>query len=137
MFTYRQYEDMENIKDSLEFDSGTLIATFEEDGFFLEIGVCGAVKIEYKGVNYKLPSKFPDELKEITRLGGLWDDRNVKHIDGYDTVHVHENNWYEVFYGQNERMLDLSDVIDIDGMTPDKLLAKCIELRNYFKENNK
>ena len=64
--SYDIYEPLENCLDSLLFDSSTVIAHMlcEVDDYVIDIDLtaCGVVDIEYKGVNYKSPSKFPGEL---------------------------------------------------------------------------
>lgn len=93
---YKAYEPLEKCVDALLFDSGTDIAhmTCEVEEYIIDIDltVCGEVNVEYEGVDYKLPSEFPKELKKIIK----------NHYSGVQNMtglcYIKDNNWYEFLY---------------------------------------
>lgn len=93
---YKVYEPLEKCLDALLFNSGTDIAhmTCEFENYIVDIDltVCGEVDIEYEGVDWKLPSEFPEELKKIIK----------NHYSGVQNMaglcYVKDNNWFEFLY---------------------------------------
>ena len=125
------HEDMTIVKDSLQFESGTEIAYFEKGDYHAEILVLGDVSIifspsgfkEEDAQRYTSMSKFPQELREIIADGEFYDSDEIDHGD-------YNNNWFECFYGDKD--YEESDVIDIEGMTPEEICTLCEELINNF-----
>ena len=68
---YTQYEDMNPIKDSMQFDSDTEICSYvsPDKKFTITIEVRGEVRLTYKDETYTKPSEFPQEVKEIIKNG--------------------------------------------------------------------
>ena len=93
---YEVYEPLENCLDALLFDSGTIIAHMlcEINDYVVDINltVCGTVDLEYKGINYKSPSKFPEELKKIIK----------NHVLGIQNMKefccMYNSNWFKFLY---------------------------------------
>lgn len=143
---YTQYEDMKPIKDSMQFDSDTEICeyipadkkvkiTIEVRG---EVGITypyypnGDFNIDYKNTDaempayYIKPSDFPERVKEIIKNGDLWNT---------DEVYVGNNNWFELFFWDDEGKFLDSDVVDIEGMTPEELCDYCEEVLINFRKD--
>lgn len=88
-----------DIKDSMEIESGTVIATLQDTitGTRVSLEVRGDVKIFYSpegftvsdGEYYTSPVEFPKGLKELIRAGQL--SKDTEH------VYVSDNNWFEIF----------------------------------------
>lgn len=116
--------DMTKIKDSMQIDSGTQIASVKIPGAYAVIEVRGEVKIWYNekewfsssnpGDCYRYPSEFPESLKNLI----------VTDRDWYSDPHifVDNNNWFEIFIGVDENdPIPNSDVIDIEGASNEDL----------------
>lgn len=135
--------DMTQIKDSMQIDSGTTIATLKTKNHFISLEVRGEVKVWFNpdkngeptnGDYYIYPSEFPQELKdliakktEIYRKDG--DNKGIEHTWSLDDrVYMSENNWFEIFKGEDENDTALSaDTIDIEGYTPEEILGVMLE----------
>lgn len=81
--------------DSMLFDSGTVIASFdcEHNGHKISIDlmVCGEVDVTYKGEDYTCPSEFSNELREIIKYQPYW-------FTDTDDLYITNNNWFEYIY---------------------------------------
>lgn len=131
--TSKVFVDLTNINDSMQLDSGTVIATAEASGRIAEAVVCGDVDIYwfpdgdlYKdGENYKRPSDFPEELKKA-----LADPGYSMFID--PRVEVINNNWFEVFIYESDGNGGIGNNIcsyvaeDLERLGPEDL-TKCLE----------
>lgn len=131
MSTFRLYENTKNIKDSLQFDSGTLIAEYIDNDLSARIEVVGDVRIIFKGDVFKYPSNFSDELKQIVAEGNVYDDERIE---------VCENNWFEVIVidNTNNTEIDMGDdpIIAVEGLTAYELKDLLISILNSVKERN-
>lgn len=125
---YTQYEDMKPIKDSMQFDSDTEICEYTpaDKKVKITIEVRGEVGITYNDEVYKKPSEFPQEVKEIIQNGDLWNT---------DEVYVGNNNWFELFFWDEEGNFLDSDVVDIEGMSPEELCDYCEEVLINFRKD--
>ena len=125
---YTQYEDMKPIKDSMQFDSDTEICEYApaDKKVKITIEVRGEVRITYNDEVYTKPSEFPQEIKEIIKNGDLWNT---------DEVYVGNNNWFELFFWDEEGNFLDSDVVDIEGMTPEELCDYCEEVLINFRKD--
>ena len=131
MSTFRLYENMKNIKDSLQFDSGTLIAEYIDNDLSARIEVVGDVRIIFDNEVFKYPSRFSDELKQIVAEGNVYDDERIE---------VCENNWFEliVIDNTNNTEIDIGDdpIIAVEGLTAYELKDLLISILNSVKERN-
>lgn len=108
----------ENMHDSMLIESGTIIATMTTGNYKCEIRVCGEVRVVYKGVAYRSPEAFPEELREMFASGKA---------DNSDEVFIDDNNWYELFVDDEKGWTGWSEVLDsLDNLTPAEL-AKVFE----------
>ena len=117
MSTFKLYKDTKNIKDSLQFDSGTLIAEYIDNDLSARIEVVGDVRIIFEGDVFKYPSNFSDERIEVC-----------------------ENNWFEliVIDNTNNTEIDMGDdpIIAVEGLTAHELKDLLISILNSVKERN-
>ena len=92
-------EDLEQCKDSLLFDSDVTVARLElGSGYAAALEVCGEVRIIYNEDEvYKLPSKFPQALKDMIATGEIYDNENVV---------VDNNNWFSLVYFKGGNAID-------------------------------
>lgn len=131
MSTFRLYENTENIKDSLQFDSGTLIAEYIDNNLSARIEVVGDVRIIFEGDVFKYPSNFSDELKQIVAEGNVYDDERIE---------VCENNWFEIIVtdNTNNTEIDMGDdpIIAVEGLTAYELKDLLISILNSVKEES-
>ena len=147
--TFKQYVDMANIKDSMQLDSGTVIAEMDYDGYHASLEVRGEVKVWFNpncltddnadpmdGDYYNYPSEFPKELKDI--ISG----EAMPYFDGkiqrefWDTdvrVCVSDNNWFEIFLSRDRYAPD-SDTVDVEGQKPSEIFDL---LRDWIEERMK
>lgn len=102
---FKCVEDLTPYVDSMLFDSNTVIATmkYEDDDWelFIDLGVRGDVRVEYKGETYRYPSDFPDELIERIKTNPNWWDITSPSGEGEDdgsNVYIQDNNWFEYIF---------------------------------------
>ena len=143
IYAFNHYEDLYQIKDSVQLESGTVIATLETLKCFVSLEVRGDVKIFWdpEGLNvgagvygecYCHPLEFCDELKELIETNNRWweDPR----------VYISENNWFELFIGKDKSdPIPVSEVVDVEGYTSEdieKLMLECIENDENHKTFN-
>lgn len=122
-------EDLTGIKDSMQIDSGTVIATLKTGNSYLSLEVRGEVKVWFNpdkegkpedGEYYRYPSEFPQELKDLIAENRDWD------LDS--RVYVSENNWFELFKSKDEKdPVPESATVDAEGSTPAEILMMLLE----------
>lgn len=126
-FWYNDNVDLTDKKDSLQLDSGTVIATLCQDGYLVSLEVRGEVRVTFDGVTYRVPSEFPQKLKDIISSGKVWKD---------ERVYIGNNNWFEVFVESRDGsdVLDwTSDTVDVEGYSVSKVLELLIETLDAVK----
>ena len=88
-------KDLSQYTDSMLFDSGTIIAfmdcAYNECQVSIELRVCGEVDVTYKGEDYRHPSDFPNELREIIKHNPYW-------FTDTEDLYITNNNWFEYIY---------------------------------------
>lgn len=117
---FKLFLNVEKLPDSMCLDSGTEICRYEDDGASVTIGVRGCVKVEYDGCYYRSFSGMPLELQNMFYNGSAYNNPKVI---------VHEGNWYEVFFNQDEQC----DVAEIDGEEVANLEGYCRDCMELFK----
>lgn len=84
---FNVYEDMTKISDSVLLESDTVIADLISDDVDARIIVRGEINITYKNKNYRHPSEYSEELKQLISSGKNWfHDKDI---------YVSNNNWFE------------------------------------------
>lgn len=129
---FELYQDISNIKDSLELESGTTICRLTQGEDEVVIEVRGEVCIDWYPTGnlddecdrYNYASDFPAELMELIKSGNIYYDRRA---------YIHLNNWFEIFYNDGE---DYDVAEGIEGYNPTQLFAYCLGCMNIFKEEN-
>lgn len=118
---FEQFEDMRERFESLEFDSGTVICRMESSSGICEIKVIGEVSVEYNGVIYDTPSKFPVDLMHIINKSQFYFN-NCR-------AKVHRQNWFEIYaerYNQyDETKITMCDVAEIENCNTSELFTLC------------
>lgn len=107
-------EDLTNVTDSMEFDSGTEIATLSFGDSECSIMVCGEVRVTYKDEVYRQPSEFPEELKEIIRAG---------HVFDHEDVYVGNNNWFAIQFRDGTEWDPDDNVVDVEGLSKQEIFS--------------
>ena len=107
-------EDLTNVTDSMEFDSGTEIATLSFGDSEASIMVCGEVRVTFKDELYRKPSEFPEELKEIIRAG---------HVFDHEDVYVGNNNWFAIQFRDGTEWDPNDDVVDVEGLSKQEVFS--------------
>ena len=107
-------EDLTNVTDSMEFDSGTEIATLSFGDSEASIMVCGEVRVTIKDELYRKPSEFPEELKEIIRAG---------HVFDHEDVYVGNNNWFAIQFRDGTEWDPNDDVVDVEGLSKQEVFS--------------
>ena len=126
-----------DIHDSMQLDSGTVIATLEVGDYRLKEHVVGDVRVfwnadparswEDEGTEtYRHASQMPEELLQI--LGG------DKHWSDYTNLHVVNNNWFEVTVRYKGIVIH-SDLDDIDTPDPRDLFTSLWDMYLEFKKD--
>lgn len=106
---FEQFKNIEDIVDSLQLDSGTVIARLTlDDGSSATLEVRGEVRVEFDGDIYYEPSDFPQELQDIIAEGKAYDD---------DRVRVGDNNWFELYYEKDKDCEPEADCVDVEGLS--------------------
>ena len=92
--TYTHVADLDDIRESMEVDSGTVLARLVVGKKYMAVlKVVGLVRVCYKDEIYKTPSRFPTELLKAFRDGSAWTDPEIE---------IGNNNWFEIWvYGFN------------------------------------
>ncbi len=114
---YQQDIDLKNIKDSMQLDSGQVIASLSLDEKTATLEVRGNVKVWWNpdtnaapedGEYYIYPSEFPTELKNIISKNKEW------YLD--DRLYIAENNWFETFvYTDKNDYCPTAYTVDVEG----------------------
>lgn len=121
------YGDLSQYKDSMLFNKGTKVAesSFEygDKQLSISLEVCGDVSVTYKGVNYRTPSEFPEELKEKMAKSIEDNDYLYSSIDDFEIFY---NNWYEYVLSNNGETTVLED--DVSKMTPCDILFDMFDI---------
>lgn len=107
------FVDMTKIKDSLQLDSGTVVAKETFGEYVLSIEVQGDVRVRFGDEWYRYPSEFPAELKNII------EDDELYYIN--DRVYIAYNNWFELFVYDKDGSIVSSDLVDPELLSSDKL----------------
>ena len=95
VYKHDRHIDLTKIRDSMQLDSDTVLASLEKKGVKAILEVCGEVRVlwspdgneENAGV-YRRPSAFPEELKKLFA---------EEKADSDCRVRIEHNNWFEVF----------------------------------------
>lgn len=128
MIKFIQDIDLTDINDSLELESGQIIATLEKDGIIASLEVHGHVTIDFNERTYNYYSEFPDTLKSLIHSGDYLNDPRV---------YVSENNWFEVFiYHGEDDPGPLCDVVDVENLTPAELFDTLLDWVNEEIKDN-
>lgn len=134
---FHNFIDLTNIHDSMQLDSGTVIATLRTKDGFASLEVRGYVKVFWNpnpkpdegpsdGSCYIQPSEFPQDLKDLI-AGKTAITMNAKCDESFgkikgnwamdDRVYIAENNWFELFIGEDENdNCPISDCVDAEEM---------------------
>ena len=126
---YESYIDLSGINDSMELDSGQIVAELKikddkpETDIKVTLEVQGHVKVYYNDGMYKCASQMPEELFKLFH-------------DGYESeaeagLSVIENNWFEIFIEEPGRCLH-SDVACPEGMNRVEILSMMIDVYKDF-----
>lgn len=133
--------DMTQIVDSMQIDSEETIATMHAFGVKASLEVRGDVKIWWNpekgkdpldGKYYKYPSEFPEDLKNLIAKGVTNDDQ---HWSTDPRLYISENNWFEIFIGDENRGYDCSICVDVEGMTPDEIKDMLLDICKEYTDN--
>ncbi len=81
------------INDSMELDSGQVVATLKTSDLLVEIRVEGYVRVVFNDVVYKASSQMPQELIDLFHNGGEEYEKALE--DG--RLYIDDNNWFESF----------------------------------------
>lgn len=113
-----QYIDMQNIVNSMQLDSGLIIAKLENKRYRVFLEVNGDVRVLWTPdpdgtptQAYAWPSKFPPELAEVF----------AKNMDTYgiENIQIEDSNWFEIFIeDKREHNIIDSIVVGPEQMTP-------------------
>ena len=118
IINFEPFEDLTNIQDSMLIDSDTEIARLTLDDSVVKyatLEVRGDVNITYGGENYRTPSEFPEELKEVIRKNpNCWDTE-------CSGIFVGNNNWFEAFLWDENNQYLTSDCVDAENLSADSI----------------
>ena len=127
-YAFNLYEDLSDINDSMELESGQVIAELCSQYHKVELLVAGEVRVVYKDDVYKSISQMPEELVRLFHDEKAWLNKDV---------YIDNNNWFEVvIYEDNGKWTGYGEVVDCEGMNPEEietLLKEC--LKDYLETN--
>ena len=110
MIEFKQFVDLTNINDSMELDSGKIIARMNRGNTWASLEVRGGVKVRFYEKTYTSPFEFPKDLKELIHERRDWyHDENV---------YLTDRNWFEIFRWEGEHGVPEADVTDAENLTP-------------------
>lgn len=126
-----------DIHDSMQLDSGTVVATLEVGDYSLKEHVVGDVRVFWnpdparswndEGTEtYRNASQMPEELLRI--FGG------DKPCSDYPNLHVVNNNWFEVTV-RYKGVVVHSDLDDLDALDPCDLFTSLWDMYLEFKKD--
>ena len=122
---YKQNIDLSNINDSMELESGQVIATLEMGEQLVSLEVHGDVRVIYKDEVYKTQSQFPEELMQMFHDCSAFES---------PLVEIQDNNWFEMFLYEKKhttwKWTGEADVVDVEGCKPHELLSQMIDYLN-------
>lgn len=131
--SFHQYIDLEDIHDSMQLDSGQVIAELENDLLSITLEVRGQVRVlwnpdpdgePHDGSVFKCASQFPEELMKIFAEGRAGDMKNI---------FVDDNNWFEVFVeDKQENQVIHTKTVDAEEMDRQQVLDLLMEFYNKF-----
>ena len=110
-FTINPNIDFDTLRNSLQLDSGTTVATLEAEGIKITLEVSGDVRILFNpdpdgkakdGSVYKTPSDFPEELMHIFK--------ECINTANMENVFLDDTNWFELFAEKDGVSID-SEVV--------------------------
>ena len=131
MVEFKCFIDLSDINDSMELDSGSVVAELREDKYMLELRVCGEVRVDFGDDRYTCASNMPDELLQIIHDGKLFEFED-------DRIEVIDNNWFELFlYEWKDDMwvwTGSSDLWDCEGYSADELKVEMENILDEWKE---
>lgn len=81
------------VNDSMELDSGQVVADLEVDDLLVEIRVEGYVRVVFDDQTYKAASQMPEELIDLFHNGGEEYEKAVES----GRLYIDDNNWFESF----------------------------------------
>ena len=122
IFSISDDVDFGRLVDSMQVDSGTVIATLEIDRFKVYVEVEGEVRVHYNedpSVDvresddydvYRDPSNFPDGLMKFF-------NGSFNYAMQPKNVQVWDNNWFELCVEKDGELL-WSDCVEMDSCTP-------------------
>ena len=125
-YKFKLMYDVSDIKDSMQIDSGTLIASLKTPKGEMTIEVQGEVRVIFNDEIYKYPSNFPQELENL-----ISNDRNW---ESNDKVVVGERNWSEIFYKIKDEKEQESFVIDIEGKSSKEIQRLMLEYLKWYED---
>ena len=130
-FTVEPGFDLENLGDSLLYESGQTVVTCRKGNWSAEVRVCGEVRLFYapnedtEMQEYRYPQDYPEGLRLLIEEGRL---------DSYEFADIGNSNWYELFIN-NEHGFVNSEVIDDLDDTPAKIMEWMLDtIEDYKKE---
>lgn len=122
--------DIADINDSMEVESGTTLARLEKGKYVVTLEVKGDVRVLYKDEIYKTQCQFPEELAKMFHDGTAW---------GNPKVEIAFNNWGEIFIFEKKgnviEWTGISDVVDDFPFTKERARQDLKEyLDQYIKD---
>lgn len=120
-YAFDCYEDLSDVNDSMELESGQIIAELNRLYHRVELRVVGDVRVVYKDEVYKSVSQMPDELVQLFHWEKAWENEDV---------YIDDNNWFEVLiYKDSGLWTGYGEVVECEGMSPadiECLLNDCL-----------
>lgn len=133
--SFHQYIDLDEIHDSMQLDSGQIIAELENDLLSITLEVRGQVRVlwnpdpdgePHHGSVYKCASQFPEELMKVFAEGRAGDMKNI---------FVDDNNWFEVFVeDKQENQVIHCETVDAEEMDRQQVFDLLMGFYNEFAE---
>lgn len=133
------------INDSMELDSGQVVATLETNDLLIEIRVEGYVRVVFNNAVYAASSQMPQELIDLFHNGGEEYEKALE--DG--RLYIDDNNWFEVAiftknpdYNPNKKTESVKwlydnrcdDVIDADWKDDADVVKTLMDYYKSYKE---
>ena len=112
---------LKKIHDSMQLDSGTVIAHLEVNKFDITLEVQGDVRVIWnpnpdesyeKGEVYRTPSSFPDELMRLFESG--------KYPVDMKNLYICDNNWFNLVVKKGDSIFT-DELAECDALVPNEI----------------
>ena len=138
--TFEIFEPLPTMVDSMLFSSYTTIAkmvceTEEGEELFLSLEVRGEVSVQFNGLVYNNPGKFPATLKSLIKNHpNHWSILTKDNTGSPVDIYVDNNNWVEYIFDYDGHSDGIICEENISALTNEELKQKMLGVCKHIAE---